>query len=128
MGENYVLGNRDDNNEFKPYKLDPRMFENREVIMMALGTMHAVALVKADEALPSPQLPFSTVQEAVPTVEVVAEEPAQPQPIAAIASQSSSALQERVSEIAQPVASPSHSVSKKRTLEEITPSQNQTNE
>lgn len=49
-----MLGNRDDNNEFKPYKLDPRMFENREVIMMALGTMHAVALVKADEALPSP--------------------------------------------------------------------------
>lgn len=28
FGENYVLGNRDDCNEFYPYKLDPRMFEN----------------------------------------------------------------------------------------------------
>lgn len=29
MGENYVLGNRDDANEFKPHTLDPRMFENK---------------------------------------------------------------------------------------------------
>jgi len=28
MGENYVLGNRMDDNEFLPYKIDPRMFEN----------------------------------------------------------------------------------------------------
>jgi hypothetical protein len=38
MGENYVLGNRDDENEFKPYKLDPRMFENNNVVMMGCGT------------------------------------------------------------------------------------------
>lgn len=44
MGENYVLGNRADDNEFKPYKLDPRMFENNKVIMMGCGTQHAVAL------------------------------------------------------------------------------------
>jgi hypothetical protein len=44
MGENNVLGNRSDDNEFKPYKLDPRMFEENKVIMMALGTQHAVAL------------------------------------------------------------------------------------
>lgn len=44
MGENYVLGNRDDVNEFYPYKLDPRMFEGHKVIMMGLGTQHAVAL------------------------------------------------------------------------------------
>jgi hypothetical protein len=54
MGENYVLGSRDDNNEFKPYKLDPRMFENNQVQMMALGTMHAVALTTAG---PEAQMP-----------------------------------------------------------------------
>ena len=44
FGENAVLGNRSDDNEFKPYKLDPRMFENNKVIMIAGGTQHAVAL------------------------------------------------------------------------------------
>jgi alpha-tubulin suppressor-like RCC1 family protein len=38
MGENFVLGNREDNNEFKPYKLDPRMFEEKKVLQMACGT------------------------------------------------------------------------------------------
>jgi hypothetical protein len=38
MGENYVLGNRDDNNEFFPYKLDPRMFENNQAVMVGCGT------------------------------------------------------------------------------------------
>ena len=32
MGENYVLGNREDSNEFKPYKLDARMFEEKKVV------------------------------------------------------------------------------------------------
>lgn len=44
FGENYVLGNRADENEFKPYKLDPRMFENNKVIMIGCGTQHTVAL------------------------------------------------------------------------------------
>jgi hypothetical protein len=44
MGENYVLGNRDDCNQFTPYLLDPRMFDENPVQMMACGTMHAVAL------------------------------------------------------------------------------------
>ena len=38
MGENYVLGNRQDDNEFKPYMLDKRMFEENNVIMIAGGT------------------------------------------------------------------------------------------
>jgi alpha-tubulin suppressor-like RCC1 family protein len=29
FGENYVLGNRADENQHKPYKLDPRMFEEK---------------------------------------------------------------------------------------------------
>lgn len=38
MGENYVLGNREDSNEFKPYKLDPRMFEEKKVLNISCGT------------------------------------------------------------------------------------------
>lgn len=54
FGENAVLGNRTDENEFKPYKLDPRMFENNKVIMLAGGTQHAVALTLdgTDSAIP----------------------------------------------------------------------------
>lgn len=44
MGENYVLGTRDDENEFYPKLVHPKMFEENPVIMMALGTQHAVAL------------------------------------------------------------------------------------
>lgn len=51
MGENFVLGNREDNNEFKPYKLDPRMFEEKKVLQMACGTQHVVALIQdSDES------------------------------------------------------------------------------
>lgn len=59
FGENYVLGNRNDENEFKPYKLDPRMFEENKVIMMALGTQHAVALTHdaPDSKIPELVLP-----------------------------------------------------------------------
>mgnify|MGYP003892137895 CR=1 FL=1 len=69
MGENYVLGNRDDNNEFKPYKLDPRMFENNKVVMMGCGTQHAVALTLAgpDAIMPVlDQSKFAVTAEAVP--------------------------------------------------------------
>ena len=44
MGENYVLGNRDDCNEYFPYKLDPRMFENNKVVQIACGSNHIVVL------------------------------------------------------------------------------------
>lgn len=44
IGENYVLGNRQDENEFTPYKLNPKMFEFNKVEMMACGTQHCVAL------------------------------------------------------------------------------------
>lgn len=54
MGENYVLGNRDENSEYRPYKLDPRMFEENKVVMMACGTQHCVSLTlaSADSKLP----------------------------------------------------------------------------
>ena len=56
MGENYVLGNREDDNEFKPYKLDPRMFETNKVVMMGCGTQHAVALTMASSDAQMPVL------------------------------------------------------------------------
>ena len=56
MGENYVLGNREDENEFKPYKLDPRMFENNKVVMMGCGTQHTVALAMASSDAVMPVL------------------------------------------------------------------------
>jgi alpha-tubulin suppressor-like RCC1 family protein len=60
FGENYVLGNRDDCNEFKPYKLDPRMFEENKVVMLAGGTQHAVALSRDGSDAPVPVLNTST--------------------------------------------------------------------
>lgn len=54
FGENYVLGNRDDANEYKPYKLDPRMFEEKQVIQISCGTQHVVALVQDTAEVPMP--------------------------------------------------------------------------
>ncbi len=65
MGENYVLGNRDDCNQYTPYLLDPRMFEENPVVMMALGTMHAVGLCKESPEATMPELDsnkFAVVQ------------------------------------------------------------------
>ena len=44
MGENYVLGSRDDDNQFKPYAVHPRMFEELPVLMLGAGTQHVVVL------------------------------------------------------------------------------------
>ena len=38
MGENYVLGNRKDENEFFPELLHPKMFEENTVVQMACDT------------------------------------------------------------------------------------------
>lgn len=59
FGENYVLGNRDDKNEFEPKLLDQRMFEENPVVMMACGTQHSVALAleSPDAKMPELSLP-----------------------------------------------------------------------
>lgn len=59
LGENYVLGNRDDCNQFKPYKMDPRMFEENKVLMMACGTQHATCLALAPGETKAPELDLS---------------------------------------------------------------------
>lgn len=46
MGENYVLGSRDDENLYTPYELDPRMFFEENIIMIKCGGQHVVALTK----------------------------------------------------------------------------------
>jgi regulator of chromosome condensation len=44
MGENYVLGSRDDDNQFYPYKVHPKMFEEFPVLQVGAGTQHVVVL------------------------------------------------------------------------------------
>jgi hypothetical protein len=44
MGENYVLGSRDDDNQHTPYKVHPKMFEEMPVLMVGTGTQHIVVL------------------------------------------------------------------------------------
>jgi len=44
MGGSYVLGNRDEENEHKPYKVHPKMFEEFPVKDVGLGTQHVVVL------------------------------------------------------------------------------------
>lgn len=44
MGENYVLGSREDDNQFRPYKVHPKMFDELPVMMVGAGTQHVVVL------------------------------------------------------------------------------------
>lgn len=44
MGENYVLGNRDDCNQFTPFTVHPKMFDELPVLMLGAGTQHVVVL------------------------------------------------------------------------------------
>jgi len=82
MGENYVLGNRDDCNQFTPYLLDPRMFEDNSVAMMALGTMHAVALCKESPEATMPELESSKFALAQPvSTKPVSTKPVSPKPM-----------------------------------------------
>jgi hypothetical protein len=77
MGENFVLGSRQEDNEFRPYKLDPRMFENNFVRSIALGTQHCVALTKNS---PEPDSPVSE-PEPQPVVAVTEVKPKQDMPV-----------------------------------------------
>ena len=44
MGSSYVLGNREEDNEFRAYKVHPKMFEELPILKIALGTQHVVVL------------------------------------------------------------------------------------
>lgn len=76
MGENFVLGSRQEDNEFRPYKLDPRMFETNYVRSIALGTQHCVALTKNSS---EPDAPVAVVEpKPVAAVNEVKEQPVKP--------------------------------------------------
>jgi alpha-tubulin suppressor-like RCC1 family protein len=49
MGENYVLGSRDDDNQFYPYKVHPKMFEEFPVLQVGAGTQHVVVLTSENQ-------------------------------------------------------------------------------
>ena len=44
MGSSYVLGNREEDNQYKPYKVHPKMFDEFPVKQVACGTLHVVVL------------------------------------------------------------------------------------
>ena len=48
FGENHVLGNLSDENEFKPHLVNPKMWKERKVHQIALGQQHVVSLVAAE--------------------------------------------------------------------------------
>ena len=48
MGEIHVLGSRDDENQFSPYTVHPKMFEENPVLSVGLGTNHSVVLAGSD--------------------------------------------------------------------------------
>lgn len=58
FGSNMNLGNRKDENEFEPYQLETRMFEENPVAMVSLGTQHVVVLTKEspDAVMPTLQI------------------------------------------------------------------------
>jgi hypothetical protein len=49
MGSNYVLGSREEENEYRPYKVHPKMFEEFPVREVGCGTMHVVVLTTNDK-------------------------------------------------------------------------------
>jgi hypothetical protein len=56
MGENYVLGSRDDDNQYRPYTVHPKMFDELPVLMLGSGTQHVVVLTgdeKGKQAIPA---------------------------------------------------------------------------
>ena len=48
MGENYVLGTRDDENEFEPKVIHPQQFFKNSVRQVGTGAQHVVILTTAD--------------------------------------------------------------------------------
>ena len=44
MGENFVLASREDDNQYFPYKVNPKMFEEFPVLQVGAGTQHVVVL------------------------------------------------------------------------------------
>lgn len=48
-GDSYVLGSREEDNQFKPYTVHPKMFEELPIKDMGLGTQHVVVLTTSSQ-------------------------------------------------------------------------------
>lgn len=55
IGSSYVLGNREEENQFTPYKVHPKMFEEFPIHQAQAGTLHACVL--AGESVDALELP-----------------------------------------------------------------------
>ena len=53
MGSNYVLGTRDEDNEFEPRLVHPKQFLENRVDQIGLGVQHVVVLTTASQELDS---------------------------------------------------------------------------
>jgi len=47
MGSNYVLGTRDEDNEFEPKLVNAKQFMENRVLQISIGVQHVVALTTA---------------------------------------------------------------------------------
>ena len=56
MGENYVLGTREEDNEFEPVLVNPKQFMEKRVKHVGTGVQHIVVLTTADKD-PSSRIP-----------------------------------------------------------------------
>jgi hypothetical protein len=69
FGENYVLGTLNDENEVFPHNVNPKMFEEKQVHQIALGTQHVVVLASDDKELPEMKLDEFVPPENAPVFE-----------------------------------------------------------
>ena len=53
MGDNYVLGTRDDDNEYFPKLVNPKQFMENRVCTVGAGVQHVVFLTTASTELTS---------------------------------------------------------------------------
>lgn len=89
MGENYVLGTRDDDNVYEPTRVHPKMFNELSVKLVGAGGQHVVVLTSASQDTNSKLPPMPTGNQAQPKQaesQPVEEKPASPLPEIAICS------------------------------------------
>lgn len=83
MGENYVLGSREDDNQYTPYKVNPKMFEEFPVLMVGAGTQHVVVLTsETQEHQNFPQFSEDVTNFKLPPPEPKPAKPATVKPVA----------------------------------------------
>lgn len=49
MGSSYILGNRDEENEYHAYTVNPKMYEENPVFYIGCGSQHVVVLTTENQ-------------------------------------------------------------------------------